>query len=265
MDLKEIKSTQENTSRHPWELSRAEIIIQLIKKYTGASGASKLSIVDVGCGDMYVLEAINNAVEVDEIFGVDIALNNEEIERLDKKYLHSKISIYNDSKKITVKKENQTLVLLLDVIEHVEDDKGFLEELQKHSFVNERTVFFVTVPSFQSLYCSHDAFLGHYRRYSNSQLARVLESAGYELMHIGYFYFVLVFPRLIKVGLEKMFAKKDSQYTEGTGLTYWNRGAFISFILKSILLADYYILLFLRRLYIKLPGLSNIVVCKRSV
>src|SRR4030095_9935198 len=66
------------------------------------------------------------------------------------------------------------LVLLLDVIEHVEDDAGFLDgSIVPH--LAPGGVLIVSVPAYQGLYSSHDDALAHHRRYSPGRLRAVLE------------------------------------------------------------------------------------------
>jgi len=82
-------------------------------------------------------------------------------------------------------------VLLLDVLEHVRDDRGFLRDYVAR--VPRGAHFLVTVPAFSLLWSDHDVFLGHYRRYRLSNLEDVVSSAGLRVVRDAY-YFGLVFP-----------------------------------------------------------------------
>ncbi len=54
---------------------------------------------------------------------------------------------------------------MLDVIEHVEDDVGFVRDVVDGSLAPGGWVL-VSVPAYQSLFSSHDRALKHFRRYA---------------------------------------------------------------------------------------------------
>ncbi len=74
--------------------------------------------------------------------------------------------------------------LMLDVIEHVEDDVAFVTEVVRASLADTGWVL-VSVPAYQSLFSDHDRALKHFRRYSPAALRRTLESAGLNVMARG--------------------------------------------------------------------------------
>jgi ubiquinone/menaquinone biosynthesis C-methylase UbiE len=74
-------------------------------------------------------------------------------------------------------------ILYVDVLEHIKDDK---EELEKASeFLKEGGCLVVLVPAFQFLYSRFDDAIGHYRRYSATQLKQIIPS-GMNLVKINY-------------------------------------------------------------------------------
>jgi SAM-dependent methyltransferase len=78
------------------------------------------------------------------------------------------------------------LLLLMDVLEHVDDDVALLREYVERAPVGAR--FLITVPAFQWLWSGHDVFLEHRRRYTLSQLEQVVARAGLHGLHGCYFY-----------------------------------------------------------------------------
>ena len=80
------------------------------------------------------------------------------------------------------------LVVLMDVLEHVDDDAALLRDVAARCAGPCR--FFLTVPAFQSLWSPHDDFLGHKRRYRLPQFERLVASAGLRV-ESGYYYFGL--------------------------------------------------------------------------
>ena len=88
------------------------------------------------------------------------------------------------------------LVLMMDVIEHVPDDRALVVEYVEKAASGTR--FLVTVPAFMWLWSGHDVFLEHYRRYTLKQLEGVLESAGLRIER-GHYYYGAVLPAVAAV------------------------------------------------------------------
>lgn len=83
------------------------------------------------------------------------------------------------------------LYLFMDVLEHVDDDRGLLKEHLDSA--KPGTHALISVPAFQFLWSGHDVFLEHRRRYRLGQLKAVVESAGLQVLRASY-YFGAVFP-----------------------------------------------------------------------
>lgn len=262
MDLKEIALNKSN-KRHPWELARIDVVKHFIR---GMSGLNKkeLTILDVGSGDTYLIKELSEEFGNASFYAIDIGYDQAYIDSTNKEFAleQTKIRVYNNMAAAEEEiKAPVDLVLLLDVIEHVPDDIQFLKELSRFKRITDQTVFLITVPSYQSLFCSHDVFLGHYRRYNNKLLQKNVSEAGLKVVDIGYFFTFPLVPRFIKVAMEKRSKAKN----EAKGIGNWEGGALTSKLLKGMLTIDFSVSAFLRRLGVKLPGLSNFAVCKRFV
>src|SRR3989344_3810834 len=88
-----------------------------------------------------------------------------------------------------------SLVAILDVIEHVEDDVGFARELAE--LLEPSGHLLVTVPAYQWLWSELDVLAMHYRRYNKAKIIRVLESAGFEIEYASYWNAALLLPAAI--------------------------------------------------------------------
>lgn len=73
----------------------------------------------------------------------------------------------------------------LDVIEHIEDDRGALRELRR--IVRPGGFLVVTVPAYQWLWSEHDELNHHCRRYTRRSLLAVAESSGWRTVRSTYF------------------------------------------------------------------------------
>lgn len=78
-----------------------------------------------------------------------------------------------------------TLVTLLDVLEHVEEDRAALEAVGRKLGPDGRLL--VTVPAMPWLWSAHDVAHHHKRRYTRASLTAVLASAGLDVERSGYF------------------------------------------------------------------------------
>jgi 2-polyprenyl-3-methyl-5-hydroxy-6-metoxy-1,4-benzoquinol methylase len=90
------------------------------------------------------------------------------------------------------------LVLMMDVLEHVDDDTGLVRHYAAK--VPSGAHFLVTVPAFRFLWSGHDVFLEHKRRYTLAEIERTMRAAGLEVVRSAY-YFGLVFPLAVAVRL----------------------------------------------------------------
>ena len=96
---------------------------------------------------------------------------------------------------------------MFDVLEHIEDDGGFLEGVV--SSLRPEGRLYLTVPAHAALWSSEDADAGHYRRYDARSLRRTLRASGLEVEYLTYLYWFLPAPILVlrtladRVGLRK--------------------------------------------------------------
>ena len=76
-------------------------------------------------------------------------------------------------------------IICLNVLEHVEDDRGSLQAIRAMLLPQGRLV--LLVPALPALYGTMDRALGHHRRYRRRALAALLRATGYTVAHIEYF------------------------------------------------------------------------------
>ncbi len=99
--------------------------------------------------------------------------------------------------------ESVEQALLLDVLEHIEDDRGFLNLLHRKLVMGGYLL--ITIPAFMCLWSSEDDAAGHYRRYRLADICRLLETQGFDICYRSYFFSFLFLPiLLIRVMLEKI-------------------------------------------------------------
>jgi len=227
----------------------------LLRRSLPGFGAEGDALLDVGCGDGYVMGELARSHPMARFVGVDSALSAELVEKINAQNRNVRAFARMETlpKKIRA-------VLLLDVLEHVEDDAGFLRGIASRPEL-AKAEFFITVPAFTRLFSHHDRFLGHFRRYSLAQLKETASTAGLAVLNGGYFFFSLLPFRMWRAFLD---SKEPFDPSKTGGVAGWKGRGWIDAVITSLLYADYKAGRFLNKLGLTPPGLSCFVVCKRQ-
>jgi hypothetical protein len=255
MDISELNRVNltQQLNRHPWEIARAYAVSFILKKNSFHSQ----HIIDVGSGDIFVLQTLAKNNTAERFSAIDSAYNNKIIQHLKQQPGTEKIDFYTTLDDITAQKKEGT-VLLLDVLEHCRNDKEVLSSAVNPALVSEDALFLITVPAYQSLYSQHDDLLKHYRRYSRRNIKAVCSSQNLQVIKSGYFFFSLLPVRLFQLLLEKKGLRKPKKSIDN-----WNGNKIVTKIISSILQADFRICYALSSIGIHLPGLSCYCICKK--
>lgn len=261
MDLKEALLPGADVVRHPWELARLKVAVDLMEQNLRLAHSASLNILDMGCGDSWFVEQLARAYPQHSYMGVDIAFTDAHLETLSNRLKDEPINLYRqlDDAASDLGEDTVDIVLLLDVIEHIEDEISFLKWMQTFPQINSETRFIITVPAFQSLFCEHDVFLEHYRRYTNTSLKDALGQANMKVNKKGYFFASLLLPRVLQVLREKISGKKPD-LEKGVG--QWSGSEWQTKLVTQILWNDYRSTHALRNLGLKIPGLSNYAIAQ---
>ena len=240
-----------------------EVIYHLICKRFSKPQEKTLIILDIGCGDTFVIEELSRRLPSSEFVAVDTAFNDELLSLFNKHYKDKPMKFYNSLNNIEIHQEKTVdIILLLDVLEHIENDTNFLNVLLQKKYIGAETQFLITVPAFQGLYSAHDVFLKHYRRYSNNTLKKCILQSELEIRSSGYFFFSLLFPRFFKVLLEKVI---QPRIENEKGIGAWNSNRIIDKLIIKLLVSDFKITELFRFLGVKFPGLSNYAICQKRL
>ncbi len=164
-----------------WFKHRKNCILEAINVFP-PDGA----FLDIGGGNGYMSLAIND-IGIDTILiepGIEGATNAR------KRGLPQVICATLED--AGFKKNSIGAIGLFDILEHIEDDVGFLRTINKLLASNGRV--YITVPAYKMLYSINDKQGGHYRRYSLTSLARELNSTGFEIDFQTYIFSLLPVP-----------------------------------------------------------------------
>lgn len=106
--------------------------------------------------------------------------------------------------------EKFDLIIMLDVLEHIDEDLAALKSLER--LLSPKGALVVTVPAFPFLWSDHDIQHHHKRRYRYSTLKSVVQNSGLRVCHMTY-YNSWLFPIIAAV---RLFRKlKPSKVTGG--------------------------------------------------
>ncbi len=183
VDVKEQDILGEQIATHWYYASKRAAMLQFLE------GCSSREILDVGAGSGYFSKALLQAGICEKAICVDTAYVTERTELQDGR----RIEFVRDVTDVT-----QGLILMMDVIEHVDDDVAFIRSYTDR--MPRGAALLITVPAFQFLWSGHDVFLEHRRRYTLKALHRTIERAGLEVVRSRYFFSAL-FPLVCAIRL----------------------------------------------------------------
>ncbi len=152
------------------------------------SGASKLKILNAGCGSGELSFLLAEAGHT--VTGIDpskeyVALGRKTALELKVTSCSFEVSSIEEFQP----KDKFDCVVATDVLEHIKDDKRAAALLA--SFVEPNGIFIITVPAGQWLFGFHDESLGHFRRYSKKSLRRAVGDTAASIS-CRYFGFTLI-------------------------------------------------------------------------
>ena len=93
-------------------------------------------------------------------------------------------------------------ITLLDVLEHIEDDREFLAELAAK--MDPGATLIMTVPALQRLWSSWDVALGHYRRYDKAMVRERFAPVPFRLREVSY-----LFPEMLPPAIARRRLRRD--------------------------------------------------------
>src|SRR5262249_27248015 len=100
------------------------------------------------------------------------------------------------------------LLFLFDVLEHLADEREFLQALRFH--MTERASLLLNVPAGQWAYSAYDQAVGHLRRYSITTLLKSIADSGLQVTNWTYWGFPFI-PTLALRKVWLMFASDKSK------------------------------------------------------
>jgi hypothetical protein len=192
MDIKEQEILGDNIGRHWYYAAKAAAMQSML------AGRPVQRILDVGAGSGFFSRVLLDHGAL-EATCVDPAYDREYEELQNGRPIRF---VHN------VDQSSAETVLLMDVLEHVDDDVGLLRSYAERAPSGAR--FLITVPAFKWMWSGHDVFLEHRRRYTLPQVESVVRAAGLSPVK-GCYYYGLTLPlaALVRLGGRLAGVKDD--------------------------------------------------------
>lgn len=163
MQSAQFRLHAEIEQRHWWFVGRRRILRALVERLV-APGAR---IVDVGCGTGANLASLADGYRC---LGIDTSA--EAIGFARQRFPEVEFRCGFAPEDLGEAAAEAELFLLLDVLEHVADDRQLLTRLITAARPGAK--FLITVPADPALWSRHDESFGHYRRYDRQTFATLL-------------------------------------------------------------------------------------------
>jgi SAM-dependent methyltransferase len=185
-------------ARHWWWRSREAAILDVLGRLKPTDGFGR--ILDVGCGDGLFFDALATFGDVEGVES-SIDLLNPNGKHRTRIHVAPFDSRFQPGRRYG-------LVLMLDVLEHLEDPVGALRHAIR--LLEPAGKILITVPAFMLLWTSHDDINHHRIRYTKCSFGRVAGGAGLRIENALYL-FQWAFPvKLAQHLVEKIFGSTPS-------------------------------------------------------
>lgn len=240
MDLSE--RGRQTATRHPWEVARSRFFLGLLSRFGALEGTTQW--LDVGAGDAWLGDQLRDALSPRaRVVCWDINYATDDLAS----------SQPGAGVELTAERPVDRFdgVLLLDVIEHVADDQGFVADIVGNLMSVGGWVL-ASVPAYPILFSDHDRRLRHFRRYRPRQFGLMLQGAGLEMLARGGVFHSLAAVRTAEVVRERATGRPASP----GGVGDWQHSRPITALVTSALTAEVRLSMALGMRGRGLPGLS---------
>ncbi len=188
---------------HPIDLASRNDAVAQVKKFMPFAQAV---IMEIGCSSGFLIRDLAKSFPEAVIVGADVV--KQPLYRL-AKTLPGIPLIRFDLLQCPLPDQSVDVLIMLNVLEHIEDDVGALQKA--FNLLKPGGSLIVEVPAGPYLYDSYDAELHHFRRYSAAELQHKLTNAGFKVCRKSFLGFV-VFPAFAAVKLlTKWFSPRKNK------------------------------------------------------
>jgi SAM-dependent methyltransferase len=194
MDDNQIKKMFFLEETNWWYAGKRKILFRLFEKYFRNQNSPHF--LDIGCGTGIILQFLS---EYGKSYGLDAsekAISFCKQRGLSNVFLGSAL-------KLPFENEFFSAVIILDVLEHIDEDMDCLKEVFR--VLKKDGIIIISVPAFRWFFSYHDEALQHKRRYGKSGLMEKVKKTGFVILKITFTNFFIFIPVCLLRMLVKMF------------------------------------------------------------
>jgi hypothetical protein len=186
-DVRYALSYAPGVEKHYWNYARNRIVSRNVRRTLTRMRDPGLLVLDVGCG---------TGITVGHLRAEGIDCHGVELGRPQiRPGVEAFVTTGTDARHLDESvRERVGVILLLDVVEHIEDAPAFLCGLRDAFPRLEH--FLITVPARKELWSNYDEFYGHFLRFDRNDVAELARRAGLEVSSSRYFFQALYLPAL---------------------------------------------------------------------
>jgi SAM-dependent methyltransferase len=224
MDKEIYHQIQRIEQSHWWYVARRKIIFDWARQII--SGCDSPQILDVGCGTGFNLEYLHNFGCMSAI-GLDFSI--EALTLCQERKL--RYLVCGDALQPPFRSGSFDLILALDLIEHLEDDRHALQALGY--LLKPGGYLLIFTPALNFLWSWQDEVGHHYRRYTAAELRGKLCDTGFRIQKVTYAN-TFLFPLIASARLAlKIFGRPGNATSENDLHPGWSNN-----LLQAIFAAE---------------------------
>lgn len=187
---------------HWWFRARRRIVWSLVERYVGSERGQRLKICELGCGTGGNLVGI---ADRHDVIGVECA---PEALAYARRSLGERVISGRLPDEVDLPAASFNVVLLTDVLEHIEDDAASARTALR--LLRPGGIVVATVPAYQWLYSPRDAQHHHFRRYGRRKFAALWKQADAETELLSH-YNTWLFPVAAAARLASKVLRRDER------------------------------------------------------
>ena len=161
----------EHDATHWWYRARRDVLAALIKRKIDLPPMAR--ILEIGCGTGH------NLAMLSAFGGVDAIEIDDHSRAIAAQRLGRDVGATPLPELSGVADQSYDMVAILDVLEHVEDDRAALKAIAQR--LHPGGTILITVPQYPWMWSGHDVANHHFRRYTKATLRAVIADAGLRL------------------------------------------------------------------------------------
>jgi SAM-dependent methyltransferase len=201
MDAKLYDELHRVEQTHWWFRARRHIVWSLVRRYVDGGAERRLRVCELGCGTGGNLTGVAAKHDVVGVECSPAALGYAQ------QALGDRVRFGQLPDEIDLPTASFDVVLLTDVLEHIEDDVASARVAMR--LLRPGGIVVATVPAYQWLYSPRDAHHHHFRRYGKRGFARLWESAESEMPLLSHYNTWLFPPAAVVRMASKLFGRSS--------------------------------------------------------